>query len=279
MVSDDAACSLVISQRLLGTREVILIHHTDCGMLTFTDDQVKADIEADIGLRPHFALEAFPDLERDIRQSIARIKHSPFIPLQGLGPRVHLRRAVGRLQEVTEAVTQGCRLGSGADGSPGPPEPPPPEPLECLSWSRWSSPRSPPSSAPGSGAVVPADSTPGAWALGVAPPWSRTASGPCTRSRTALKPAGERWQGGQEGTGQQQRDEEPTAPTARSPRGGRAGGGAAAAGSGRVAARSGPAVRTSRASLAAELGRDAGSLANAWWQAAMSGAGLPGRSR
>src|ERR671917_2623191 len=80
VVTDDELRSLVISQRLLGTREVILVHHTDCGMLTFTDDQVKADIEADVGLRPHFALEAFPDLERDIRQSIARIKASPFVP-------------------------------------------------------------------------------------------------------------------------------------------------------------------------------------------------------
>jgi carbonic anhydrase len=80
VVTDDVLRSLVISQRLLGTREVILIHHTDCGMLTFSDDQVKADIEADTGVRPHFALESFPDLERDIRQSIARIKASPFVP-------------------------------------------------------------------------------------------------------------------------------------------------------------------------------------------------------
>jgi carbonic anhydrase len=80
VVTDDVLRSLVISQRLLGTREVILVHHTDCGMLTFTDDQVKADIEADVGLRPPFALEAFPDVERDIRQSIARIKASPFVP-------------------------------------------------------------------------------------------------------------------------------------------------------------------------------------------------------
>jgi carbonic anhydrase len=79
VVSDDVLRSLVISQRLLGTREVILVHHTDCGMLTFTDDQVKADIEADTGLRPHFALESFQDLERDVRQSIARIKSSPFV--------------------------------------------------------------------------------------------------------------------------------------------------------------------------------------------------------
>jgi carbonic anhydrase len=80
VVSEDVVRSLAISQRLLGTREVILVHHIDCGMLTFTDDQLKADIEADTGVRPHFALEAFSDLERDIRQSIARIKASPFVP-------------------------------------------------------------------------------------------------------------------------------------------------------------------------------------------------------
>lgn len=80
VVSDDAIRSLVISQRLLGTNEIILIHHTDCGMLTFSDDDVKKKIQADVGIRPSFALEAFPDLESDVRQSIARIKASPFIP-------------------------------------------------------------------------------------------------------------------------------------------------------------------------------------------------------
>jgi carbonic anhydrase len=80
VVTEDAIRSLVISQRLLGTREIVLIHHSDCGMLTFSDDEVKAAIEADTRLRPSFALEAFPDLERDVRQSIARIKANPFIP-------------------------------------------------------------------------------------------------------------------------------------------------------------------------------------------------------
>jgi carbonic anhydrase len=80
VVSEDALRSLVISQRLLGTEEVILIHHTDCGMLTFSDDEVKAAIEADTGIRPSFALEAFGDLEADVRQSIARIQASPFVP-------------------------------------------------------------------------------------------------------------------------------------------------------------------------------------------------------
>jgi carbonic anhydrase len=80
VVTDDVIRSLMISQRLLGTREVVLIHHTDCGMLTFKDDDVKAAVQADTGLKPPFALEAFGDLDTDVRQSIARIKASPFIP-------------------------------------------------------------------------------------------------------------------------------------------------------------------------------------------------------
>lgn len=80
VVTDDVIRSLAISQRLLGTTEIVLIHHTDCGMLTFSDDAVKADIERDTGVRPPFALEAFPDLEDDVRQSIRRIENSPFIP-------------------------------------------------------------------------------------------------------------------------------------------------------------------------------------------------------
>ena len=103
VVTDDAIRSLTISQRLLGTREVILIHHTDCGMLTFRDDDVKDAIFADTGLRPSFALEAFPDLDGDVRQSIARIKASPFIPVKD-----HVRGfvydcATGRLNEVSAA--------------------------------------------------------------------------------------------------------------------------------------------------------------------------------
>ena len=100
VVSEDVIRSLAISQRLLGTREVILVHHTDCGMLTFTDDQLKADIEADTGVRPHFALEAFSDLERDIRQSIARIKASPFVPHQDAVRGFVYDVRSGALQEV-----------------------------------------------------------------------------------------------------------------------------------------------------------------------------------
>src|SRR5438874_9034821 len=79
-VTDDVIRSLAISQRLLGTEEVVLIHHTDCGMLTFKDDEVKGQIERETGIRPPFALEAFSDLEDDVRQSAARIKASPFVP-------------------------------------------------------------------------------------------------------------------------------------------------------------------------------------------------------
>ncbi|HEX9343581.1 MAG TPA: carbonic anhydrase [Actinomycetota bacterium] len=79
-VTDDVIRSLTISQRLLGTREVILVHHTDCGMLTFADDDLKRQVQADTGVRPPFAFEAFPDLEEDVRQSVARVKASPFVP-------------------------------------------------------------------------------------------------------------------------------------------------------------------------------------------------------
>jgi len=80
VVTEDVIRSLAISQRLLGTKEIVLIHHTDCGMLTFKDDDVKTQIEQETGLRPQFALEAFPDLQDDIRQSVRRIQASPFVP-------------------------------------------------------------------------------------------------------------------------------------------------------------------------------------------------------
>ena len=80
VVTDDEIRSLAISQRLLGTEEIILIHHTDCGMLTFTDDEFRRSIQAETGIKPPWAAEAFPDLDEDVRQSIARIKASPFVP-------------------------------------------------------------------------------------------------------------------------------------------------------------------------------------------------------
>jgi carbonic anhydrase len=104
VVSDDAVRSLVISQRLLGTDEIILIHHTDCGMLTFRDDDVKAQIEADTGIRPSFALEAFADVDEDVRQSIARVKASPFIPHRDNVRGFVYDVRTGRLNEVSAAT-------------------------------------------------------------------------------------------------------------------------------------------------------------------------------
>ncbi|MDP5025472.1 MAG: carbonic anhydrase [Aquiluna sp.] len=80
VVTDDEIRSLAISQRLLGTKEIILIHHTDCGMLTFSDDSFKKTIQQETGIKPEWAAEAFSDLDEDVRQSVARIKQSPFIP-------------------------------------------------------------------------------------------------------------------------------------------------------------------------------------------------------
>jgi carbonic anhydrase len=92
VITDDQIRSLAISQRLLGTREIILIHHTDCGMLTFTDDAFKRSIQDETGIKPPWSAEAFPELDEDVRQSIARIKASAFIPHQDAIPRVRLRR-------------------------------------------------------------------------------------------------------------------------------------------------------------------------------------------
>jgi carbonic anhydrase len=100
VVSEDAVRSLVISQRLLGTEEIVLIHHTDCGMLTFDDNSVKDQIEADTGLRPSFALEAFPDVDADVRQSIARIQANPFIPKKDQVRGFVYEVETGQLREV-----------------------------------------------------------------------------------------------------------------------------------------------------------------------------------
>jgi carbonic anhydrase len=100
VATDDAIRSLVISQRLLGTEEIVLIHHTDCGMLTFTDDDVKSQIEADVGIRPHFALEAFSDLDQAVRQSMARIQASPFIPVKDSVRGFVYDVGTGRLREI-----------------------------------------------------------------------------------------------------------------------------------------------------------------------------------
>ena len=101
VVTDDEIRSLAISQRLLATEEIVLIHHTDCGMLTFTDDDFKRSVQEDVGIKPEWAAESFTDLDEDVRQSIARIQASPFIPrkdsVRGFVYDVH----TGGLREVT----------------------------------------------------------------------------------------------------------------------------------------------------------------------------------
>jgi carbonic anhydrase len=101
VVTDDEIRSLAISQRLLGTDEIILIHHTDCGMLTFTDDEFRAQVQADTGIKPNWSCETFADLEEDVRQSIARIKNSPFIPRKDSVRGFVYDVATGRLDEVS----------------------------------------------------------------------------------------------------------------------------------------------------------------------------------
>jgi carbonic anhydrase len=101
VITDDEIRSLAISQRLLGTREIILIHHTDCGMLTFTDEELKQQIHEEVGMKPHFSMESFSDLEEDVRQSIARIQASPFIPHKDAVRGFIYEVETGRLREVT----------------------------------------------------------------------------------------------------------------------------------------------------------------------------------
>ena len=100
VVTDDEIRSLAISQRLLGTEEIILIHHTDCGMLTFTDDEFKRQVQDDTGIKPEWAPESFTDLDEDVRQSIARIKASPFIPHKDSARGFVYDVRTGRLREV-----------------------------------------------------------------------------------------------------------------------------------------------------------------------------------
>jgi carbonic anhydrase len=101
VITEDEIRSLAISQRLLGTREIMLIHHTDCGMLTFTDDAFKRSIQDDTGIKPHWGAESFPDLDEDVRQSIARIKASPFVPHTDAIRGFVFDVATGKLNEVT----------------------------------------------------------------------------------------------------------------------------------------------------------------------------------
>src|SRR5262252_1325783 len=101
VITDDEIRSLSISQRLLGTEEIMLIHHTDCGMLTFSDDDFRAHVMEDCGVKPEWAAEAFSDLDGDVRQSIARIQASPFIPKKDNVRGFVYEVETGRLREVT----------------------------------------------------------------------------------------------------------------------------------------------------------------------------------
>jgi carbonic anhydrase len=100
VVTDDEIRSLAISQRLLGTEEIILIHHTDCGMLTFTDDEFRRGIQDEIGIKPEWAAESFTDVDEDVRQSLARINASPFIPRKHSVRGFVYEVETGRLREV-----------------------------------------------------------------------------------------------------------------------------------------------------------------------------------
>lgn len=100
VVTDDEIRSFAISQRLLGTTEIILIHHTDCGMLTFTDDDFKKSIQDEVGIKPAWSAEAFPDLDEDVRQSLRRIQTSPFVTATTSLRGFVFEVATGKLAEV-----------------------------------------------------------------------------------------------------------------------------------------------------------------------------------
>lgn len=100
-ITDDAIRSLAISQRLLGTEEIILVHHADCGMRTFKDEEFAGQIQADTGIRPPWAPEAFPDSAGDVRQSLARIQANPFLPKKGSVRGFVYDEKTGRLEEVS----------------------------------------------------------------------------------------------------------------------------------------------------------------------------------
>lgn len=104
VITEDEIRSLAISQRLLGTEEIILIHHTDCGMLTFTDDAFKQSIQDETGIKPPWSAEAFTDLDEDVRQSLARINANPFVPRKDSVRGFVYDVTNGTLREVTAAA-------------------------------------------------------------------------------------------------------------------------------------------------------------------------------
>jgi len=120
VITADEIRSLSISQRLLGTEEIILIHHTDCGMLTFTDDEFKRSVQEDTGVKPEWAAEAFSDLDEDVRQSIARIKASPFIPRKDAVRGFVYEVETGRLREVDAGAEPRFQRDSAGAAQPSP---------------------------------------------------------------------------------------------------------------------------------------------------------------
>ncbi len=108
VITDDVIRSLAISQRRLGTREIALIHHTDCGMQLVTDDGFRAELQETTGMAPSFAIESFTDVEADVRQSIARVRHSPFLP--------HRDQVRGFVYDVDTGLL--TEVGSDVPGSP-----------------------------------------------------------------------------------------------------------------------------------------------------------------
>src|SRR5262245_53377702 len=104
VITDDEIRSLAISQRLVGTEQIMLILHTHCGMLTFRDDDLRRQIQDETGVKPEWAAEAFDDLEEDVRQSIARIQASPFIPHKDKVRGFVYEVETGRVREVAPAA-------------------------------------------------------------------------------------------------------------------------------------------------------------------------------
>jgi carbonic anhydrase len=100
VVTDDTIRSLAISQHKLGTEEIVLIHHTDCGMLTFKDDDFREELQDETGVKPSWAAESFSDVDRDVRQSIERIRKSPFVPKKNVRGFVY-EVETGKLREVS----------------------------------------------------------------------------------------------------------------------------------------------------------------------------------
>ncbi len=110
VITDDVIRSLAVSQRRLGTREVMLIHHTDCGMQTITDDGFRSELQRDTGVAPSFAIESFTDVDADVRQSILRVRRSAFL--------LHRGAVRGFVYDVDTHRLREVHVGPDGDGEP-----------------------------------------------------------------------------------------------------------------------------------------------------------------